>query len=35
LALVIGAIVLFLLKKPINRLMNKSTSKVQPELETI
>ncbi|MBJ9419061.1 peptide MFS transporter [Acinetobacter oleivorans] len=35
LALVIGAIVLFLLKKPINKLMNKSTSKVQPELETI
>ncbi|MBI0421609.1 peptide MFS transporter [Acinetobacter sp. ACIN00229] len=35
LALVIGAIVLFLLKKPMNRLMNKSTSKVQPELETI
>lgn len=35
LALVVGAIVLFLLKKPINRLMNKSTSKVQPELETI
>jgi POT family proton-dependent oligopeptide transporter len=35
LALVIGAIVLFLLKKPINRLMNKSTSKVQPNLETI
>ncbi|MNP43970.1 hypothetical protein D3C76_1378150 [compost metagenome] len=35
LALVIGAIVLFLLKKPIYRLMNKSTSKVQPDLETI
>ena len=35
LALVVGAIVLFLLKKPINRLMNKSTSKVQPELEII
>ncbi len=35
LALVVGAIVLFLLKKPIYRLMNKSTSKVQPDLETI
>ncbi len=35
LALVIGAIVLFLLKKPLNKLMNKSTSKVQPNLETI
>ncbi len=35
LALIVGAIVLFLLKKPINRLMNKSTSKVQPDLETI
>ncbi|ENX06575.1 peptide MFS transporter [Acinetobacter courvalinii] len=35
LALVIGAIVLFLLKKPMNKLMGKSTSKVQPDLETI
>ncbi|MCH2069980.1 peptide MFS transporter [Acinetobacter pittii] len=35
LALVIGAIVLFLLKNPLNKLMNKSTSKVQPNLETI
>ncbi len=35
LALVIGAIVLFLLKKPMNKLMGKSTSKVQLDLETI
>ncbi|MDN8157087.1 MFS transporter, partial [Acinetobacter baumannii] len=35
LALVIGAIVLFLLKKPMNKLMDKSTNKVQPDLETI
>ncbi|MDK4791559.1 MAG: peptide MFS transporter [Acinetobacter sp.] len=35
LALVIGAIVLFLLKKPLNKLMNKTSNKVQPNLETI
>lgn len=35
LALVIGAIVLFLLKNPLNKLMNKTSNKVQPNLETI
>lgn len=35
LALVIGAIMLFLLKKPLNKLMNKTSNKVQPNLETI
>lgn len=35
LALVISAIVLFLLKKPLNKLMNKTSNKVQPNLETI
>lgn len=35
LALVIGAIVLFLLKTPLNKLMNKTSNKVQPNLETI
>ncbi|ENU43253.1 peptide MFS transporter [Acinetobacter sp. IK22] len=35
LALVIGAIVLFLLKNPLNKLMNKTSNKAQPNLETI
>ncbi|MCW1261121.1 MFS transporter, partial [Acinetobacter baumannii] len=35
LALVIGAIVFFFLKKTMNKLMDKSTNKVQPDLETI
>ncbi|PTV52954.1 MFS transporter [Acinetobacter seifertii] len=35
LALVIGAIVLFLLKKPLNKLMNKTSNKAQSNLETI